>query len=166
MVDIKDICGHPNPAWKGQADSLVMYDLTDSGMPGRWEQLWAKRLDGNHYIVCCIPFFTLEIALGDTFTTTSSGSFESSVDTVTERSGNVVIHAFLLEDSTAEEKLDRQDELIEESKRLGIEHEVFQLGYVALSCRAGSPEHADIEKYLYAYGLLGWGHFETSSRSY
>ncbi|MFB6877617.1 DUF4265 domain-containing protein [Streptomyces sp. NPDC056323] len=165
MVDINDICGHPDPVWRDQADSLVMYDLTDSGMSGRWEQLWAKRLDNDHYMLCCIPFFTSKIALGDIFTTTPSGGFELSIDTVTEPSGNVVIHAFFREDATAEENEDRQGDLIEESKRLGIEHEVFQLGYVALSCPIGSPEHAEIEKRLHAYYLLEWGNFETSKRS-
>ncbi|MBB4795360.1 DUF4265 domain-containing protein [Streptomyces nodosus] len=165
MVDIDDICGHPEPAWRDQADSLVMYDLTDSGMPGKWEQLWAKRLDDDRYMLCCIPFFTSDIALGDIFTTTSSGGFELSVDTVAVRSGNVVIHALFREDATTEENEDRQGDLIEESVRLGVDREVFQLGYVALSCPIGSPEHVEIEKRLYAYHLLEWGDFETSKRS-
>ncbi|MFI7361541.1 DUF4265 domain-containing protein [Streptomyces sp. NPDC050149] len=165
MIDINDICGHPDPAWHDRGDSLVMYNLADSGMPGRWEQLWAKRLGNNRYMLCCIPFFTSNIALGDAFTTTSSGNFEDSVDTVIEPSGNVVIHALFSEDATMAENEDRQGDLIKESKRLGIDHEIFQLGYVALSCPIGSPEHVEIEKRLYAYHLLEWGNFETSKRS-
>ncbi|MEW2498162.1 DUF4265 domain-containing protein [Streptomyces nodosus] len=165
MVDINDICGHPESAWRDQADSLVMYDLTNSGMPGKWEQLPAKRLEGGRYRLCCIPFFTSDIALGDIFTTTSSGGFELSVDAVTERSGNVVIHALFREDATTEENKERQGDLIEESVRLGVDREVLKLGYVALSCPIGSPEHVEIEKRLYAYYQLEWGHFETSKRS-
>lgn len=165
MVNIEDICGHPNPAWRDRGDSLVMLDLGGSGMPGRWEQLWAQRLSEGRYLLCSIPFFSLGIALGDIFTTTSSGGFEHSVDVVTERSGNAVIHAFFREDATPEENEDRQGDLIEESGRLGIDHEVLQLGYVALSCPVGSPEHMEIESRLHAYTLLEWGHYATSVRS-
>ncbi|MFB6984464.1 DUF4265 domain-containing protein [Streptomyces sp. NPDC056304] len=166
MIGIENLCGHPNPAWRDQADSFVMYDLTDSGMPGHWEQLPAKRLGGGRYMLCSIPLSTLKIALGDIVTTTSSGRFVDSVDAVTERSGNVVIHAVFHKNATIEGNEDPQDDLIRECRCLGIDYEVHeQPGHVALSCPVGSPEHVEIEKRLHAYHLLEWGYFVTSERS-
>ncbi|MEW2498485.1 DUF4265 domain-containing protein [Streptomyces nodosus] len=165
MVDINDICGHPNPAWGDQADSLVMCDLTDSEMPGRWEQMWEKRLGDGRHMLCCIPFFASNIALGDIFTTASSRSVERSVNAVVERSGNVVIHAFFHDDVATAENEDRQGDLIGESVRLGIDYEVVRLGFVALSCPIGSHQHKEIERRLDAYNKLGWGHFVTSKSS-
>lgn len=161
MVDINDICGHSDPIRGDQADTLVMYDLADSGLPGNWEQLWSKRVDGNRFVLCCIPFFASGLGLGDTFTVRSSGGFELTVDSVVERSGNVVIHVIFREESRPVETQERQDELIENVNRLGIQKEIHQLGYVALSCPRQSPEHEEIQEILRAYSLLEWSYSET-----
>jgi hypothetical protein len=37
-------------------------------MPGSFEQLWTRTDDQRQYEICCIPFFTYGIALGDVVT--------------------------------------------------------------------------------------------------
>jgi hypothetical protein len=34
-------------------------------MPGSFEQLWTRRAEGGAFEVCCIPYFTYGVALGD-----------------------------------------------------------------------------------------------------
>jgi hypothetical protein len=55
---------HLDPAWRDQADFIIGArvdgdDLTDS------EQLWARQLGDQTFEICCIPFFTYGLALGD-----------------------------------------------------------------------------------------------------
>lgn len=67
-----DIATHPNPAWREKANFLIFADLEDHGMPGRWEQLWARQ-EGEEFELCCIPFFTYGLALGDRVRTAPRG---------------------------------------------------------------------------------------------
>lgn len=55
-------------------------------MPGRIEQLWARRLDESRYELCCIPFFTYGIALGDTVLASLTAPY--TLGRVVSQSGN------------------------------------------------------------------------------
>jgi hypothetical protein len=61
-----------------------MADLAPYGLPGRFEQFWARDVSESIFQVCCIPFFTYGIALGDTVK--CDGEF--TVQAVVERSGH------------------------------------------------------------------------------
>jgi hypothetical protein len=59
------IATHSQPAWRQDANHLLLVDLTEHGLPDRYEQLWVKKLESDLYQVCCIPFFLYGLALGD-----------------------------------------------------------------------------------------------------
>lgn len=39
------------------SDYVIRADLADHGMPGRWEQLWAKQVGRNRFLMMSLPFF-------------------------------------------------------------------------------------------------------------
>jgi hypothetical protein len=53
---------HPDPVWRDRADFIIGAKLPE---PDRAEQLWARRLGGRRFEICCIPFFLYDVALGD-----------------------------------------------------------------------------------------------------
>jgi Domain of unknown function (DUF4265) len=65
LVPDERIATHSEPAWRDRSDYIIRVDLADHGMPGSSEQLWARRVDEHTFEICCIPFFTYGIALGD-----------------------------------------------------------------------------------------------------
>src|SRR4051812_13184021 len=62
---MNNIATHKTPAWGPKSNFIIRADLANYGMPGRFEQLWARKLDDTTFEICCIPFFTYGIALGD-----------------------------------------------------------------------------------------------------
>ena len=40
-----EIATHGAPVWKERGNFLIFADLSLAGMPGRWEQLWARQLE-------------------------------------------------------------------------------------------------------------------------
>jgi len=60
MTEPKDVI-HPEPVWRERADFIIGAPLPE----GRAEQLWARRVDGHLFELCCIPFFVFDVALGD-----------------------------------------------------------------------------------------------------
>src|SRR5690625_5461577 len=63
------IAVHAHPAWRDKANFMIFADLSESGLSGRWEQLWSRQLSETEFQLCCIPFFTYGLALGDRVTT-------------------------------------------------------------------------------------------------
>jgi hypothetical protein len=69
MTDAGRIATHKDPVWRDRANFIIRVDLTPFGLTGNCEQLWTRTEDGGQtYEVCCIPFFTYGIALGDCLT--------------------------------------------------------------------------------------------------
>lgn len=92
----KEIATHPNPVWREKANFLIFADLGDHGMPGRWEQLWARQ-EGEEFELCCIPFFTYGLALGDRVRTAPRGGKRYVVASREARSGRTVGRLWLKE---------------------------------------------------------------------
>lgn len=65
MGEAADIVIHENPVWRDRANCILQADLTGHGLPGRFEQVWARDLRNGTYELCCLPFFTYGFALGD-----------------------------------------------------------------------------------------------------
>lgn len=59
------IATHQEAVWRDRADYIIRVDLADHGMPGSAEQMWTRATSDGMYEICCIPFFTYGIALGD-----------------------------------------------------------------------------------------------------
>jgi len=63
--ELPEIATHTEPVLRAEADFLIHAGLAEFGMPGRSEQLWVKKLGGDHFQICCLPFFTYGIAPRD-----------------------------------------------------------------------------------------------------
>lgn len=63
---------HRDPIWRDRADFIIGIgiDPSDTGITS--EQLWARKVDESHFMICCIPFFVYDLALGDIVETDSS----------------------------------------------------------------------------------------------
>lgn len=56
---------HSAPAWRDRANFVFAAYLGEKDGKNEWEQLWGEKKDENRFILCCIPFFARDIALGD-----------------------------------------------------------------------------------------------------
>lgn len=65
MTDVQHVA-HGDPVWRERANYIIQVSLELHGMqPGTFEQLWTITRGEELYEVCCLPFFTYGIALGD-----------------------------------------------------------------------------------------------------
>jgi hypothetical protein len=65
---------HFAPVWP--SDFFIRADLSGHGMTGCFEQLWVKKVGEMQFQICCVPFFTYGIALGDTVQTDDKFTFQ------------------------------------------------------------------------------------------
>jgi len=57
---------HPNPVWREKANFIIGAQCTNKAdKTNAWEQLWSRKVSGNIFEICCIPFFLYDISLGD-----------------------------------------------------------------------------------------------------
>lgn len=61
---------HASPVWGERADSKVHLDSEYFGVP---EELDCLRVDSESFVLCCVPFLTWGLALGDEVTAERSG---------------------------------------------------------------------------------------------
>src|SRR4051794_33643503 len=83
-----EIAVHAEPLLRAKANFLIQIDLEPFGMPGRTEQLWVRRLDGETFEVCCLPFFPYGIALGDVIAARPDEADRVVFDRVVQKSGH------------------------------------------------------------------------------
>jgi hypothetical protein len=91
---------HATPVWRERADFLIAARLDE---PGKWEQLWARQLGPDRFELCCIPFMTYGLALGDVVETEAQDGHEHLVARVAEPSGRLTMRVWFLDASVAEE---------------------------------------------------------------
>lgn len=82
---------HDAPVWRNRADFIVNAALPE---PGRFEQLWTRRINYSQFEICCIPFFLYDVALGDTVETAPQGTRDFVLSQVLKASGRHVFRAF------------------------------------------------------------------------
>jgi uncharacterized protein DUF4265 len=90
-----DIAIHDAPVWREQANFLIFADLSDGDLHGRWEQLWARQLGDDEFVLCCIPYFTYGMALGDHVRTGPTKGRKYVVSAITACSGHRVVRCWL-----------------------------------------------------------------------
>lgn len=56
---------HSSPIWRDRANVIFAAHQGTRGGKNEWEQLWGQRVAPERCIVCCIPFFVYDVALGD-----------------------------------------------------------------------------------------------------
>jgi len=83
MAADDQIVTHAEPAWREKTNYIIQVDLGEHGTIGRAEQLWARTDDQQTFELCCIPFFTYGLALGDRIAWNDS----TKAATLIERSG-------------------------------------------------------------------------------
>jgi hypothetical protein len=93
MTSSTTIATHDEPAWRSRSDYIIFANLSEWSLDG-WEQLWANRT-GDDFIICCIPFFTYGIALGDTVCVGPSEGRDYVITNVRNKSGHRVARLWL-----------------------------------------------------------------------
>jgi hypothetical protein len=99
-MDAEAAAQHETPAWRDRANFMIGARLDE---PGKWEQLWARRLGPNRFELCCIPFMTYGLALGDVVETERYDDREYIVANVVEPSGHYAMRVWFLDTSIADE---------------------------------------------------------------
>jgi Domain of unknown function (DUF4265) len=90
-----DFAVHDEPVWRDKANFLILADLAEHGMPGRWEQLWTRQIANNKFELCCLPYFTYGLALGDVVNTKPRRGMNDVLARVLKRSGRHLLRLWL-----------------------------------------------------------------------
>jgi hypothetical protein len=56
---------HSSPIWRHRANFVFAAHLGTNEGKNEWEQLWGQKVGPQRFILCCIPFFVRDVALGD-----------------------------------------------------------------------------------------------------
>ena len=109
-----DTVVHETPVWRERANFIIAarIDPAPTAAQWRWEQLWAQQVDENRFIICCIPFFVYDLALGDEVETISSEEKQYLVQRLTNPSGHYTFRAWFYDPQA-------RDEVPHELARLG-----------------------------------------------
>jgi hypothetical protein len=83
-----NIAVHLNPIWRDQSNFLIFADVREGDMKLEWEQLWTRQISDNRFVLCCIPFFIYDLALGDEVETHALDSHSYVVKRVVKPSGH------------------------------------------------------------------------------
>lgn len=93
------IATHDSPAGRERSNYIIRLDLSQDGMPGHFEQVWTRTTDQMHHELCCIPFFTYGLSLGDVLILTSAeGAYR-----VETKSGHRTLRIAVQDDKYAHE---------------------------------------------------------------
>lgn len=123
---MNNICTHREPAWGRKANCIIMADLTNYGMRGRFEQFWARYIDTTIFEICCIPFFTYGIALGDRVETNA----EYIIQEVIEKRGHRNLRVAA---AVKKKKIDEVHIILHEwVESTGLAYEFHCAGYLAV----------------------------------
>ena len=159
MIDEQNIAAHESPIGRSEANFVIHADLSSSGMPGRWEQLWARQLDGNRFRLCCIPFFAYGLAFGDEVTTKRTSESGHVIEDVVRPSDRTAVRVAILAEA-GREGVARL--LVEGVRSSGCVHEWHSERYLAIDCRAKSAQLALLISLLTPLEAEGLIEFEMS----
>lgn len=56
---------HSDPIWRDRANFVFAAHQGTKDGKNEWEQLWGQQVTPQRCVVCCIPFFVHDVALGD-----------------------------------------------------------------------------------------------------
>lgn len=86
---------HATPVWRDRADFVIRSFLRSNNGVYEWEQLWAKASGEKLFEICCIPFFTYGLSLGDIVTVRPKHDAQYVVDSIQTKSGYVTYRVWL-----------------------------------------------------------------------
>jgi hypothetical protein len=153
VIDESKIATHDEPVGRERTNHIVRLDLAADGMPGHYEQMWTRTEDKQKFELCCIPFFTYGLSLGDVITLTNDGGAYR----VESKSGHRTIRVAVLDPGYAHE---RHEELHGGLARIGVltEFRGHASGYCAVDIADQIQADAVIEllRPLAERGTLTW----------
>jgi Domain of unknown function (DUF4265) len=129
VSDDPTLATHAIPARLDPDAVLVDVDLEAFGMPGRREQLSTSQVSPDRFEVCCIPFFTYGIALGDVVSARKGQETSWLMESVVSRSGHRTVRLAIESAARAQELHEQLHTLVAET---GLAHEWHGSGYVAI----------------------------------
>lgn len=98
---------HQSPIWRDRSNFVFATHLGTKDGKNEWEQLWGRRTAPQRFVLCCIPFFARDLALGDEVETDADFVLQQ----VVQRSGQITFRVwFGSQDATARKKLVREIE--------------------------------------------------------
>jgi len=124
----KDFAVHLNPVWRDRANFIIDANIESGDSPRRYEQLWARKVNGDRFEVCCIPAFAYDLALGDEVITRTEGERLYVVDRVVKPSGRFTFRVWFGDSSTPAVR----DEVIERLGALGALFEWYSQNLLAV----------------------------------
>ncbi|MBX7062351.1 MAG: DUF4265 domain-containing protein [Pyrinomonadaceae bacterium] len=80
---------HDFPVWRERADFILAARLPEADVPKgfKWEQIWAKQVSDGTFEICCIPFVSYGLALGDWVSTKPLEERIYVIHQIVQRSG-------------------------------------------------------------------------------
>jgi hypothetical protein len=69
-----NIATHKEPVWAGRTNTIFYVETKYLEDVEKWEQLWGKKTGHSTLVLCCIPFFVYDLALGDEVELDSEGN--------------------------------------------------------------------------------------------
>lgn len=144
---------HHQPIWRERANFIFAAYLGVKNGNNEWEQLWGQATESDKFVICCIPFFVRDLALGDVVEIDSN----SILKNVVKRSGQVTFRVWIMSSDSVirqeiKTKLDSMKLLMERSSE----------NLVALS----APDNIEAQiasNYLRNCEELGLLQYETGS---
>ncbi|MES2037259.1 MAG: DUF4265 domain-containing protein [Pseudomonadota bacterium] len=128
---------HQFPVHREKADFLIHAKL-ENGEGEKWEQLWAKQIGTHKFVICCIPFFTCDMDLGDEVETTNDYVFNRVL-----RPSGYKTHRIWFGNSLDADT----DEVAQTLQNLGAEREWSSRNLLAVSA-ASKEINSSVLKYL------------------
>lgn len=132
-MTMDNIAWHYNPVHA--SDFFIRADLSDYGMPGRFEQIWVKTINDRVFQVCCVPFFVYGIALGDLVETDDEFTFQR----IASKSGHKTLRIAVAKKTDDAHLHTVCHEWVVQS---GLLHEWYSDGYLAVDL---PPDVHDVE---------------------
>jgi hypothetical protein len=115
---------HRLPIWRDRANFVFASHLGTKDEKNEWEQLWGQRIASNRFILCCIPFFVYDLALGDEIEVDADFIFQR----VVRRAGQVTFRVWFGGQDSG-----KKQELVEEMKAISSLMEWSSENLLALS---------------------------------
>ena len=142
---------HLNPVWRRRSNFIIAVVIDPASTVIETEQLWATQIGEREFELCCIPFFTYGLALGDIV--------EVDADFLVKRvlvpSGRYVYRA------NFEESMYHMREVVaRELEDLGALLEWSSPGYLAIDAR-DSAHGLKVVDYLFEKSFQGVLSYET-----
>lgn len=141
---------HMNPIWREKSDFLIRAHFEKTDGANGWEQLWVKQLSENRFSICCIPFFTYGLSLGDEIAT--YGIYQ--IQGVAKKSGHSTFRVWF----TDESDLESQSTVLRQLGDKGSLFEYYSNKFLGISVDTGHSlqEIFDILQALEVEGKIEW----------